>query len=63
LIIDLLLVLGSTENPVNKSSRVILGLVFGLEGAGSHARERWRRADLNEALELVLLEERPARGV
>jgi len=52
LIIDLLLVLG-TENPRDKTRRVILSLVFGLEDPDSHARGRWKRANLNEALELV----------
>jgi hypothetical protein len=28
-----------------------------VEGADSHARQRWRRANLNEALELVSLKE------
>ncbi len=41
---------------MNVTSRVILGLVFGLEGTGSHACGCWRRANLNEVLELVLLE-------
>ena len=64
---NLLLVLGRTENPVNMTNRVILGLVFGLKGPDSHARGRWRRANLNEALKLVLLEEQvlhfnPAHG-
>jgi len=61
LVIDLLLVLGSTENLANVTSQVILGPVFGLEDAGSHVRECWRRANLNEALDLVLLEEQVLR--
>jgi hypothetical protein len=48
---------GSTENLANKSSRAILGLVFGLEGVDSHACECLRRANLNEALELLLKEQ------
>ena len=57
LIINVLLVLGSTEDTANTTSRIIFGLVFGLKCVDCHASEHWRWADLDEVLELVLLKE------
>ncbi len=56
MIIDLFLVLGSTEDLAKMTSQAILGLIFRLEGGDSHASEHWGWANLNEALRLVLLE-------
>ena len=49
-----LLVLGNTENPANMTNRDRWSLNLTL-GADSHARERWGRANPNEALKIVLL--------
>ena len=41
----------------NMTSRIVFGLVFGLKHADCHASKRWRWADLDEVLKLVLLKE------
>ena len=54
MIIDIFLVLQSTKDVANTTSRVILGLVFGLKGADGHTGECRRWTKLNEMFELVI---------
>jgi hypothetical protein len=57
LVVDLLDVFGVAKDGASPADRAVGCLVFGLEGACSHARQGRRRAELNEALEVERREE------
>ena len=57
LTVNLFLVLRGTEDAVNTTCRVVLGLIFGFKGEDGYISECWGWTSFDETLEVVLLEE------